>query len=111
MSRGEPLIRQWNLLKTIQANYFGIAADELAQQGRVRACTHQRGPDNRSGRSGIPARRFLSTHTEGRMSGKHARPTLTVNPRGRKKTFSRALIFVRFIVNIIGDDASGSRGL
>lgn len=30
MSRGEPLIRQWNLLKAIQANYFGIAADELA---------------------------------------------------------------------------------
>ncbi len=32
MSRGEPLIRQWNLLKTIQANYFGITADELAQR-------------------------------------------------------------------------------
>ena len=32
MSRGEPLIRQWNLLKTIQANYFGVTADEWAQR-------------------------------------------------------------------------------
>jgi predicted DNA-binding transcriptional regulator YafY len=30
MSRGEPLIRQWNLLKNIQAKHFGITADELA---------------------------------------------------------------------------------
>ncbi len=30
MSRGEPLIRQWNLLKTIQNHRFGISTDELA---------------------------------------------------------------------------------
>ncbi|MCE5280363.1 MAG: transcriptional regulator [Planctomycetaceae bacterium] len=32
MGRGEPLFRQWELLKTLQANRFGITADELAQR-------------------------------------------------------------------------------
>jgi len=32
MARGEPLMRQWNLLKTLQANRFGIAANELADR-------------------------------------------------------------------------------
>ncbi len=32
MSRGEPLIRQWNILKALQANYFGLTAEELAQR-------------------------------------------------------------------------------
>ena len=32
MSRGEPLIRQWNLLKALQSHYFGIGVDELAQR-------------------------------------------------------------------------------
>ena len=32
MARGEPLIRQWNLLKAIQAHRFGVAAEELAQR-------------------------------------------------------------------------------
>jgi len=32
MARGEPLIRQWNLLKTLQSHRFGISADELAQR-------------------------------------------------------------------------------
>ena len=32
MARGEPLIRQWNLLKTLQARRFGICADELAER-------------------------------------------------------------------------------
>jgi len=36
MARGEPLIRQWNLLKALQAHRFGIGADELA--GRL-GCT------------------------------------------------------------------------
>ena len=36
MSRGEPLFRQWRLLKTLQAHRFGIAADEFA--GRL-GCT------------------------------------------------------------------------
>ena len=30
MSRGEPLIRQWNLLKAMQAYHYGLSADELA---------------------------------------------------------------------------------
>jgi len=32
MARGEPPIRQWNLLKALQANYFGLSADELAER-------------------------------------------------------------------------------
>ena len=36
MARGEPLIRQWNLLKALQAHRFGIGTDELA--GRLE-CT------------------------------------------------------------------------
>ena len=32
MARGEPLIRQWNLLKALQANYFGLSAEELADR-------------------------------------------------------------------------------
>jgi len=32
MSRGEPLIRQWNLIKTLQAHYYGVSANELAQR-------------------------------------------------------------------------------
>jgi len=31
MGRGAPLIRQWNLLKTLQAYRFGVATDELAE--------------------------------------------------------------------------------
>ena len=30
MARGEPLIRQWNLLKTLQAHRLGVPAEELA---------------------------------------------------------------------------------
>lgn len=30
MSRGEPLIRQWNLLKALQAYHYGLSADDLA---------------------------------------------------------------------------------
>jgi predicted DNA-binding transcriptional regulator YafY len=32
MPRGEPLLRQWNLLKNLQANYYGLSADELADR-------------------------------------------------------------------------------
>ena len=32
MARGEPLIRQWNLLKTLQVHRFGIGAEDLAQR-------------------------------------------------------------------------------
>ena len=32
MARGEPLIRQWNLLKALQAHRFGIDAGELAER-------------------------------------------------------------------------------
>ena len=32
MSRGEPLIRQWNLLKAMQAYHYGLCADDLAQR-------------------------------------------------------------------------------
>ncbi len=35
MGRGAPLIRQWNLLKTLQAHRFGMAADGLAGRRRV----------------------------------------------------------------------------
>ncbi|MBL7221415.1 MAG: transcriptional regulator [Phycisphaerae bacterium] len=30
MARGEPLFRQWQLLKTLQANRFGLSGDDLA---------------------------------------------------------------------------------
>lgn len=32
MGRGEPLFRQWNILKGLQANHFGLCADELAER-------------------------------------------------------------------------------
>ncbi len=32
MARGEPLIRQWNLMRALQANHFGLSTDELAQR-------------------------------------------------------------------------------
>jgi len=32
MARGEPLIRQWNLLKILQAHQFGIGVGELAER-------------------------------------------------------------------------------
>jgi predicted DNA-binding transcriptional regulator YafY len=32
MARGEPLIRQWNLLKALQAHRFGIGVEELANR-------------------------------------------------------------------------------
>ena len=32
MSRGEPLIRQWNLLKAMQAYHYGLCVDDLAQR-------------------------------------------------------------------------------
>lgn len=32
MARGEPLIRQWNLLQTLQAFHFGQAEDDLAER-------------------------------------------------------------------------------
>jgi predicted DNA-binding transcriptional regulator YafY len=32
MGRGEPLFRQWNILKGLQANHFGLSADELAER-------------------------------------------------------------------------------
>ena len=32
MARGEPLFRQWRLLKMLQAHRFGISADELAER-------------------------------------------------------------------------------
>ncbi|MCP4711904.1 MAG: HTH domain-containing protein, partial [Planctomycetes bacterium] len=32
MARGEPLIRQWMLLKTLQAHRFGICVDELVKR-------------------------------------------------------------------------------
>ena len=35
MARGEPLIRQWNLLKALPAYRFGIGTDELAAQPYV----------------------------------------------------------------------------
>ncbi len=30
MSRGKPLVRQWNLLKAMQAHHYGLCADDLA---------------------------------------------------------------------------------
>ena len=32
MGRGEPLIRQWNLLKALQSHRFGICADDLSER-------------------------------------------------------------------------------
>lgn len=39
MSRGEPLYRQWNILRALQANRFGLCADELA--GRINCSKRQ----------------------------------------------------------------------
>ena len=32
MARGEPLIRQWNLLKILQSRHYGITSDDLAKE-------------------------------------------------------------------------------
>jgi len=32
MARGEPLVRQWNLLKTLQAHHLGVSVEELAER-------------------------------------------------------------------------------
>lgn len=32
MGRGEPLFRQWNILKGLQANHFGLCAEDLAER-------------------------------------------------------------------------------
>ena len=32
MSRGEPLYRQWNILRALQANHFGLCAEELSER-------------------------------------------------------------------------------
>ena len=42
MARGEPLIRQWNLLKALQAHRFGIGTDELAARLECTKRTVQR---------------------------------------------------------------------
>ena len=42
MARGEPLIRQWNLLKALQAHRFGIGVDELAERMECTRRTVQR---------------------------------------------------------------------
>lgn len=42
MARGEPLIRQWNLLKALQAHRFGIGVDELAARLECTKRTVQR---------------------------------------------------------------------
>lgn len=42
MARGEPLFRQWRLLKTLQAHRFGISTDELAEQMECTKRTVQR---------------------------------------------------------------------
>jgi predicted DNA-binding transcriptional regulator YafY len=42
MSRGEPLIRQWNLLKALQAHRLGIGANELAERLECTKRTIQR---------------------------------------------------------------------
>ena len=42
MARGEPLIRQWNLLKALQAHRFGIGTDELAERLECTKRTVQR---------------------------------------------------------------------
>ncbi len=42
MARGEPLFRQWRLLKTLQAHRFGISADELAERMECTKRTIQR---------------------------------------------------------------------
>lgn len=42
MARGEPLFRQWELLKTLQAHRLGIATDELAKRLECNKRTVQR---------------------------------------------------------------------
>jgi predicted DNA-binding transcriptional regulator YafY len=42
MARGEPLIRQWNLLKALQAHRFGLGGDELAERLECNKRTVQR---------------------------------------------------------------------
>jgi len=42
MARGEPLFRQWELLKTLQAHRFGISTDELAERLECNKRTVQR---------------------------------------------------------------------
>ncbi|MFA6132784.1 MAG: transcriptional regulator [Phycisphaerae bacterium] len=42
MARGEPLIRQWNLLKALQACHFGLCTEELAERLECTKRTVQR---------------------------------------------------------------------
>ena len=42
MARGEPLFRQWQLLKTLQANRFGLATEDLAERLEYSKRTVQR---------------------------------------------------------------------
>ena len=42
MARGEPLFRQWNLLRAIQSNHFGLTATELAERVECTKRTVQR---------------------------------------------------------------------
>jgi len=42
MARGEPLFRQWQLLKTLQANRFGLAIEDLAERLEYSKRTVQR---------------------------------------------------------------------
>jgi predicted DNA-binding transcriptional regulator YafY len=42
MARGEPLFRQWQLLKTLQAHRFGISVDDLAKRLECTKRTVQR---------------------------------------------------------------------
>jgi predicted DNA-binding transcriptional regulator YafY len=42
MARGEPLFRQWNLLRAIQSNHFGLTATELARRVECTKRTVQR---------------------------------------------------------------------
>jgi len=42
MARGEPLFRQWDLLKTLQAHRFGISTGELAERLECNKRTEQR---------------------------------------------------------------------
>lgn len=42
MARGEPLFRQWQLIKTLQAHHFGIGTEELAERMECTKRTVQR---------------------------------------------------------------------
>ena len=69
MARGEPLIRQWNLIKALQAHRFGISADQLA--ARV-GCSKTPQEDSQTS-TGLFSQSVKAATSSGNMAGKENR--------------------------------------